>query len=75
MNVTAGALRASVNGWDQAPPRISVEGDDVTFAAGAGRHAVLADRRQERCSRHPRRPRTSRAASVFGIDGGAASAR
>jgi hypothetical protein len=36
VNVTAGALRASVNGWDEAPPRISLEGDDLTFAAAPG---------------------------------------
>ena len=36
VNVTAGALRASINGWDQAPPRISLEGDDLTFAAAPG---------------------------------------
>jgi hypothetical protein len=36
VNVTAGTLRASINGWDQAPPRISLEGDDLTFAAAPG---------------------------------------
>ncbi len=34
--VTAGALRASLNSWDEAPPRISLEGDDLTFAAAPG---------------------------------------
>lgn len=36
VNVTAGALRASLSGWDEAPPRISLEGDDLTFAAAPG---------------------------------------
>jgi hypothetical protein len=34
--VTAGALRASLNSWDAAPPRISLVGDDLTFAAAPG---------------------------------------
>jgi len=36
VDVTAGALRASLNGWDESPPRISVVGDDLTFAAAPG---------------------------------------
>ena len=36
VNVTAGTLRASINTWDEAPPRISLEGDDLTFAAAPG---------------------------------------
>jgi hypothetical protein len=36
VNVTAGALRASLSDWDEAPPRISLEGDDLTFAAAPG---------------------------------------
>ena len=36
VGVRASAIRASVNGWDQTPPRISVEGDDLTFAAAPG---------------------------------------
>ena len=34
--VSASALRASVNSWDEAPPRISLEGDDLAFAAAPG---------------------------------------
>jgi hypothetical protein len=34
--VSASALRASVNSWEEAPPRISLEGDDLTFAAAPG---------------------------------------
>jgi len=34
--VTAGALRASLNSWREAPPRISLEGDDLTFVAAPG---------------------------------------
>lgn len=34
--VGASALRASVNSWDEAPPRISLEGDDLSFAAAPG---------------------------------------
>jgi hypothetical protein len=36
VNVTAGTLRASINGWDETPPRISLEGGDLTFAAAPG---------------------------------------
>ena len=34
--VTGRPIRASVNSWDQHPPRISVEGDDLTFATASG---------------------------------------
>lgn len=36
VSVTATALRASVNGWDEAPPRVSLEGDDLTFTPTPG---------------------------------------
>jgi len=36
VNVTASPLRASLNSWNEAPPRISVEGADLTFAAAPG---------------------------------------
>ncbi|HZZ88332.1 MAG TPA: DUF2125 domain-containing protein [Caulobacteraceae bacterium] len=36
VNVTARALRGSVGAMDEAPPRISLEGDDLAFAAGPG---------------------------------------
>lgn len=32
VRVTAPLLRASINSWDQRPPRISLVGDDLTFA-------------------------------------------
>jgi hypothetical protein len=34
--VRASALRGSIAGWDQSPPRISLEGDDMVFAAAPG---------------------------------------
>ena len=36
VNVTASPLRASLNAWNETPPRISVEGSDLTFAAAPG---------------------------------------
>jgi hypothetical protein len=36
VGVAGRALRASVNGWDQHPPRISFEGDDLAFAPAPG---------------------------------------
>jgi len=36
VNVTASPLRASLNAWNETPPRISLEGSNLTFAAGPG---------------------------------------
>jgi hypothetical protein len=36
VNVTASPLRASLNSWNEVPPRISVEGANLTFAAAPG---------------------------------------
>ena len=36
VSVAGRAIRASVNSWDEHPPRISFEGDDLTFAAAPG---------------------------------------
>jgi hypothetical protein len=36
VNVGARRLRFSLNSWDQHPPRLSLEGEDMTFAAAPG---------------------------------------
>jgi hypothetical protein len=36
VSVTARRLRFSLNSWDQHPPRLSLEGEDITFAAAPG---------------------------------------
>jgi hypothetical protein len=71
VNVTASALRASINSWDEAPPRISLEGDDLTFAAAPGAKPfslVSAKTLQFYARAGPDR----QAALFLGIDGGAA---
>jgi hypothetical protein len=71
VNVSAGALRASVNGWDQAPPRISVEGDDLAFAAAAGAKPFsLASARTLQF--YTRAGPGQQAALFFSLDGGVA---
>ncbi|MEJ0064708.1 MAG: DUF2125 domain-containing protein [Caulobacteraceae bacterium] len=71
VNVTAGTLRASINGWDQAPPRISVEGDDLTFTAAPGAKPFsLASAKTLQF--YTRAGPNQQAALFVGIDGGAA---
>jgi hypothetical protein len=36
IQVTARVLRGSVAGWDESPPRIALEGDDLTFTPAPG---------------------------------------
>ena len=71
VNVSAGALRASINGWDQAPPRISVEGDDLAFAAAPGaRPFSLASAKTLQF--YTRAGPGQQAALFFSLDGGVA---
>jgi hypothetical protein len=72
VNVTAGALRASVNGWHEAPPRISLEGDDLTFAAapGAKPFSLIAAKTLQFYTRAGPR---HQAALFLSVDGGVAS--
>jgi hypothetical protein len=36
VTVTARLLRASASGWDQSPPKLALEGDDVSFTSAPG---------------------------------------
>jgi hypothetical protein len=71
VNVTAGTLWASINGWDQAPPRISLEGDNLTFAAAPGAKPFsLASAKSLQF--YTRAGPGQQAALFFRVDGGAA---
>jgi hypothetical protein len=41
INVAARVLRGSISGWDQSPPRIALEGDDLTFTPAPGAAPLL----------------------------------
>jgi len=71
VDVTAGALRASVNSWDETPPRISLEGDDLAFAAapGAKPFSLLSAKSVQF---YTRAGPGQQAALFFSLDGGAA---
>ena len=69
--VTAGALRASLNSWDETPPRISLEGDDLTFAAApAAKPFSLTAAKNVQF--YTRAGPGQQAAVFFSLDGGAA---
>ena len=71
VNVTAGALRASINTWTETPPRISLEGDDLTFAAPPGAKPFsLASAKSLQF--YTRAGPGQQAALFMGVDGGAA---
>jgi hypothetical protein len=71
VNVTASALRASINGWGATPPRISVEGDDLTFAAAPGAKPFsLASAKNLQF--YTRAGQQRQAALFLSLDGGAA---
>ncbi len=71
VNVTAVALRASVNSWDETVPRISLEGDDLTFAAAPG--AKPFSLTAARSLQFDTRAGTNRQAALFlGVEGGVA---
>jgi hypothetical protein len=69
--VTAKLLRFSINSWDQHPPRLSLEGDDLVLTPAPGAkpfwltraHVLLFDTRAGP---------DDQGASYFSIDGGAA---
>jgi hypothetical protein len=71
VNVSAGTLRASINTWEETPPRISLEGDDLTFAAAPG--AKPFSLTSAKTLQFYTRAGPDRQAAVFlSVDGGAA---
>jgi hypothetical protein len=71
VNVTAGALRASLNSWDEAPPRISLEGDELRFAAAPGAKPFSLTSAKS-VQFYTRAGPDRQAALFFSLDGGAA---
>ena len=64
-------LRASLNSWDQHPPRISFVGDDLTFEAAAGGAFPLAGAKAVQV--YTRAGPDDQAALFVEVDGGAAA--
>ena len=71
VNVTAGALRASINTWNETPPRISLEGDDLAFAAAPGAKPFSLTSAKS-LQFYTRAGPGQQAALFFSLDGGAA---
>jgi hypothetical protein len=69
--VAAGALRASLNSWDEHPPRISLEGEDLTFAAAPGAKPFSLTSAKT-LQFYTRAGPEKQAALFFSLDGGAA---
>jgi hypothetical protein len=71
VTVTARLLRASVSGWDQAPPKLALEGDDVTFTPSPGGKPFWLSR--ARLLQFETRPGPDGQGAVyFGVEDGAA---
>lgn len=70
VNVAAGALRASLNSWGESPPRISLEGDDLSFAAPGARPFSLTSAKTVQF--YTRAGPGQQAALFFSLGGGAA---
>jgi hypothetical protein len=71
VNVTAGTLRGSINGWEQAPPRISLEADDLAFAAAPGAKPFSLTSAKT-LQFYTRAGPSQQAALFFSVDGGVA---
>ena len=70
--VTARRLRFSLNSWDQHPPRLSLEGEDMTFAATPGAHPfALASAKDLQF--YTRAGPNDQGALLLKVDGGAAT--
>ena len=71
VNIQAKVLRASVSGMDIAPPRLSVEGQDLIFTtpAGAGPYPLRAAKELQI---HTRRGPDDQAQLLFRLDGATA---
>ena len=72
VTVTARLLRASVSGWDHAPPKLALEGDDLTFTPSPGARPFWLSR--ARLLQFETRPGPDDQGAVyFGVEDGVAS--
>ena len=69
VNVAASRWSGSIAGLDEAPPRISLEGDDLTFTAGPGASVLAGEPKNVPCTPAPD---PSEAALFLSLDGGLA---
>jgi hypothetical protein len=71
VRIASPLMRASINGWDQHPPRISFVGDDLTFAAVPGGAFPLAGAKAVQV--YTRAGPDDQGALFVEVDGGAAA--
>jgi hypothetical protein len=72
VTVTARLLKASVSGWDRAPAKLALEGDDLTFTPSPGARPFWLSR--ARLLQFETRPGPGdQGAAYFGVEDGVAS--